>query len=123
MKDLIGAGDRPLWVWTLEQLHRHQLLDVPWLQHPEIPPGAAVPDPHAEQVMHPPAPRELPAGLPRLTDLEPRRANAEDVADVDRFFGQAGDGEILAEGAVRQVGHSQLDPPARRVIAGELRYR
>src|ERR1700676_2274168 len=73
--------------------------------------------------MHSPASGKLPAGLPRLTDFEPRRADAEDVADMDRFFTQAGDGEILAEGAVRHLWHAQLAPPYGIVIRAIGQHR
>src|SRR5688572_30874276 len=97
MPDLIGAGHGPLRVWTLEERHRHPILDAARLPHTKIPAGTAVPYDHGRQFVHPPASGELPARLAGLTDLKPRGSDAEDVADAYRFFGEALDREILAE--------------------------
>jgi hypothetical protein len=43
---------------------------------------------------------ELEARRARLRDLHPRRADLKLIADADRVFQPAGDGEILAELAV-----------------------
>ena len=110
IENLIGSGDRPFRVWTLEQRHRHMSRDTGRLQHAEIPAGAPVLDHQARQFVHPPASGQLPARLPRLADFEPRLANAEHIANVHRSFIQTGNGQILAEGAVRHI-HLQLVPP------------
>src|SRR6266540_145262 len=111
MQNLIGARHGPLRIWTLEQPHGHVSLNDARLEDTEVPARASVSDDQRRQLVHPPSSRELPAWLARLAHFKPTRSDADDVADVDGVFTYAGNGEILAEAAVRHLGHVQLAPP------------
>jgi len=86
------------------------------LQYAKIPTGAAVRDHDPGQVVHAPASRKLPAGLPRLAHFECRIADAVAVADADRFLAQAANCEILAKRAMRHFGHPEFLAPLWIVI-------
>jgi hypothetical protein len=74
--------------------------DPALLQHAQIKAGAIGRGEAGGELIVIHADAELEARRARLRDLHPRRADLKLIADADRVFQPAGDGEILAELAV-----------------------
>ncbi len=113
-------SDRPLRQGTSDQRQRLTGRDLALLDHPDVPAGSPGPLHPGRQVPDTPPPRQLPARLSGLRDLNRRRADRERVTDRDRGFRLSGEREVLPE---RPIGERRRVEAEFSVPIGVVRRR
>src|SRR5262245_19627660 len=112
-------GDRDGLVVAVDQFDRIADADIALLADPEVETNATTPLEayrEVESLGH--ADRQPVTGDARLSDLEQRSADPEQVAHAGRILSHARDGEVLAELTERQVATPELRFPEPVVLVG-----
>jgi hypothetical protein len=96
---LICGGYGPFHTGPLNENELFARLNHPLSEHPKIPAGPpSLLDPES-QVSHTPSPRQLPAWLSRLGNLDQRSSDLQNISDTDVGFKNSPNGEVFAERA------------------------
>lgn len=117
--DSIGGCDGPFRAGTLKEAEKVAGLDRTFLKDAKIPAGETGAFHLQGQILHLPAARQFPAGLPGLRNLYEGRADGKHVADADRCFREVVEREVFTEGAADEPlgrqGPMPIGPMVRRI--------